>query len=382
MFEIQIIEPFISRKRRNYPSKKISDMIRFNYLSTAILAGILGMGGIMTGCKNENKDKPTTAGPVRVDVEVAGSTGATTSGGQKYSGTVEAAEASTVSFPVPGTITKIYVEEGQKVSKGQLIAQVKSESLVNSRNIAKAELEEARDAYQRLKKLHDANALPDIKWVEIQSKLKQAENAMALADRAVSDASLHSPITGYVSQKFANDGQTVIPAEPIVKIVSLKDLQVAISVPESEIAEFGPTTTATVTFESADSLTVSGKVDQKGVVADPLTRSYTVKFDLGNTDGKILPGMIGTVVTAGSDTDSVSAGTVQVVVPSQAVLLSSDNRQFVWIVKGGKAERRYVEADELTSNGVTVKKGLTAGDSVIVAGMQKVSTGTAVTVTR
>lgn len=339
------------------------------------------MTGILSGCKSDSKTKPTASGPVRVDVEVAGVAGSS-SAGQKYSGTVESADASTVSFSVPGTITKIYVEEGQKVAKGQLIAKVKSESLVNTRNIAKAELDEARDAYQRLKKLHDANALPDIKWVEIQSKLQQAENAMALADRAVGDASIYAPIAGYVAQKFASDGQTVVPAEPVVRIVSLNDLQVAISVPEDEITTFGASTTATVTFEGADNISVSGKVGQKGVVADPLTRSYTVKFDIPNPDGKILPGMIGTVVTDGAVADSAAVSGREVTLPSQAVLLSSDNRQFVWIVKGGKAERRFVTADELSTDGVTVKSGLNAGDSVIVAGMQKVSTGTAVTATR
>ncbi|MDE6270715.1 MAG: efflux RND transporter periplasmic adaptor subunit [Muribaculaceae bacterium] len=337
------------------------------------------MSCVLTACSK--KEQATLAGPVNVDVEVVGSSGHGAPG-ESYSGTVEAADASTVSFSVPGTITKIYVEDGQKVAKGQLLAKVKSDNLINSRNIAQAELAEARDAYQRLKKLHDADALPDIKWVEIQEKLKQAENAADLANRAVGDATIYSPISGYVTQKFANDGQTVVPAEPIVKIVSLDDLQVAISVPENEISSFGPATTAVIRFDVADGLKVAGKMAQKGVVADPLTRSYTVKFDISDTGGKVLPGMIGTVDVSGLAADSVAASTESVVLPAQAVLLSSDNRQFVWVVKDGKACRKDVVADELADNGVIVKSGLARGDSVIVAGMQKVSTGTSVSATR
>lgn len=354
-------------------------MTRFSYLSGLLLPGLIGLTGILSGC--DKHEKATAAGPVRVDVKVVGSAD-TKSEGQNYSGTVETADASTVSFSVPGTITKIYVEEGQKVTKGQLIAQIKSESLINSRNITQAELEEARDAYQRLKKLHDADALPDIKWVEIQAKLKQAENAAALADRAVSDASLHSPISGYISQKFANDGQTVIPAEPVVKIVGLNNLQVAISVPENEITSFGPETSATVTFNVADKLTVAGILSRKGVVADPLTRAYTVIFDIKNTDGKILPGMIGSVSVEGLNKEARNESITEITLPSQAILLSSDNRQFVWTIKEGKAVRKYVDANELSTDGVTVKSGLSKGDSVIIAGMQKVSTGTEVTAIR
>lgn len=354
-------------------------MNRSNYLSKSVLSGIFGLTVVLSGCGNH--DKPTAQGPIRVDVEVVGAT-ASRNPGQMYSGTVESADASTVSFSVPGTISKIYVTEGQKVVKGQLIAQIKSESLINSRNIAQAELEEARDAYQRLKKLHDANALPDIKWVEIQSKLKQAENAAALTDRAVGDASIYSPMSGYVSQKFANDGQTVVPAEPIVKVVSLTNLEVAISVPENEISLFGPETTAKATFDNADNVIVTGKIANKGVVADPLTRSYTVKFDIGNPGDGILPGMISSVTVEGLDIGNAMVNAPEITLPSQAVLLASDNSQFVWIVKDGKAQRKTVVADELSTNGVTVKSGLARGDTVIVAGMQKVGTGTPVSVIR
>lgn len=352
-------------------------MIYSDYLSKLLMSGISFLTIFLSSCNNH--DKATTARPVRVDVEIAGRENNTVIG-ENYSGTVESADASTVSFSVPGTITKIYVEEGQKVSKGQLIAQIKSENLINSRNIAQAELEEARDAYQRLKKLHDADALPDIKWVEIQAKLKQAENAADLADRAVGDASLHAPISGYVSQKFANDGQTIIPAEPIVKIVNLNNLQIAISVPENEIASFGLGSVATVTFDNQDHIQVAGKMGSKGIVADPLTRSYTVKFDIENIGEKILPGMIGSVTVEGLKNDTTSVSSTEVTLPSQAVLLSSDNKQFVWVVKNGKAIRKDVIADELSGEGVTVKSGLVPGDSVIVAGMQKVSTGTLVTI--
>lgn len=354
-------------------------MIRLSHTQTTMLSGAIAMTVILTGCKNH--DKATEEGPVRVNIEVVGHR-QTSDGGASYSGTVGASEESTVSFSVPGTITKVYVEEGQKVSKGQIIAHIKSESLVNSRNIAQAELDEARDAYQRLKKLHDADALPDIKWVEIQSKLKQAENAAALADRAVADASIHAPISGYVSQKFASDGQTVIPAEPVVKIVNLKTLQMSIPVPENEISSFGPKTTATIRFDVEGDHEFTGKMSSKSVVADPLTRSYTVKFDINDATGKILPGMIGEVSVMGLDNDSSSVRTSDVTLPSQSVLLDSDNHQFVWIVKNGKAVRKEVTADELSTHGVIVRSGLIPGDSVIVAGMQKVSTGTEVAVVK
>ena len=341
------------------------------------MSGPAVLAGVLCACHH---DKATVVPPVRVDVKVVSSSYPSGSGGQAFSGTVESADVSTVSFSVPGTITKIYVDEGQKVAKGQVLARVKSESLGNASNIAAAELEEARDAYNRLKKLHDANALPDIKWVEVQSKLKQAENAAALARRAVSDATLTSPMSGYVAEKLADDGQTVIAAQPVLKIVDLDRLQVNISVPENEISSFSAGTVAKITVAGADSLRLTGKLGRKGVVADPLTRTYNVKFDLPDTGGKVLPGMIAAVDVEGVVPDSSAVASALVTLPSQAVLLAADNRLFVWVVKDGKARQRFVTADELATDGVRVHTGIAPGDSVIVAGMQKVSNGTEVTV--
>ena len=86
-----------------------------------------------------------------------------------------------------------------------------------------------------------------------------------------------------------------------------------------------------------------------------------------------MPGMVGNVTfESGAASDSEDK---LIILPSQAVVLGNDNRTFVWVVKNGKAERKYVTADVIVADGVAVKEGLVPGDSVIVEGMQKVSTG-------
>lgn len=351
-------------------------MERFRYLIEVV--ALSSCISLLSGC--EHHDTTTQAPPAKVEVTVIGSdTHAGNVGTQSYSGTVVSAEEALVSFSVPGNITNIYVKEGQKVAKGQLLAKVKSETLNDERNIAAAELDQVRDLYRRLKILHDQNALPDVKWVEVQTRLKQAENAVAIADKAVNDASLTSPISGYVAEKLADEGQSVLPAQPILKLVNVDNLQIAISVPEEDINRYGSNATADVAFDALGSMKVKGKLASKDMVADPLTRSYRIKFDIPDGGGKILPGMIGSVNVCACDSAYAAQEGSVIVIPSQAVLLSADNRQFVWVVKDGKAARKYVTASELRSEGVAVSSGLAPGDSLIVAGMQKVSSGTEVT---
>lgn len=339
---------------------------------TCIITAILTIILTAFSCKKE-ENKATIAPPVKVTVTEIGGSNAEES--PEYSGTVSASESTTVSFSVAGTITELFVKEGDKVNKGQLLGKIRNGEYLNAYNIAEAQLAEAQDGYERLKKLHDANALPDVKWVEIQQKLKQAENAAEMAKRSLNDASLHSPVSGTVTRKFVDLGQTIMPVEPVYEIVSLNALTIDIPLSENEIGYFTKGEEARVYIDAIPG-EIKGRVSQKDITADPLTRTYNVKIEISNSDGKILPGMIGKVYFDNKTREDSIA--TNIVLPTQAVLLNYDNRWFVWVVKDSVAERRFVTADELVATGVVIKSGLDTGDLVITEGMRKVGTGTKV----
>ena len=331
------------------------------------------LGICLISC-HEKKERPTVAPPVKVRVVEV--TSGTANNQQEYSGTVKSSETTNVSFSVAGTIIALYAKEGDKVSKGQLLGRVRNGEYQNAYNIAQAQLAEAQDGYDRLKKLHDANALPDVKWVEMEQKLKQAQNTVEMAQRTLNDANLHAPVSGTITAKYADVGQTVIPVEPIYQIVSTSNLDIDISVSENEIGKFVIGEKAYVNLSSLGEKMLEGRVTRKSVVGDPLTRGFTVKVSLPAGEPEILPGMIGRVIFENKEVGDTSKLTINL--PSQAVLLNDDNRWFVWVVNDSVAERRFVTADELSSDGIIVKSGLNIGDKVIVEGVQKVGTGSRV----
>ncbi len=318
------------------------------------------------------KEKITQAAPVKVTVMPAAASAA--SYGRTYSGTIAAGDGAEVSFSMPGTVEAIYVQAGQKVSKGRLLAKIKSGTLENNYNIAQAALAEAQDAYNRFKQLHDAKALADMKWVEVQNTLKTAQNAAEVAHRALDDAKIYAPVSGTVAEKFIDVGQNVLPAIPAFRLVTLGDVKVTIPVPENEIASFREGQTADIIIAALDSMRLVGKLTEKGIIANPLTRAYDVKFAVDNSNGKILPGMLCSV-NVRNDTASAA----EIVLPPQAVLLAADNRNFVWLAKCGHAEQRFVETSDITAGGIIISSGLNPVDTVIIAGMQKVSDGTPIT---
>lgn len=341
------------------------------YLQISLL--LLYIPAITLSCKKQS-DKPTLPSPVKVKViEVTSGSGSDIS---QFSGIVTPAETTTISFTVGGTITNLPVKEGQKISKGQLLGKVRNSDYLNAYNIAEAELAEAQDGYNRLKKLHDANVLPDVKWVDIQQKLIQAKNAAEIAKRSLDDANLYSPVAGIVTRKFADVGQTVMPVEPILEVISSDNLTIDISVGENQVSFFSSGQKAQVSVDAFPNESFEGKVTQKSMTADPLTRAFTVKVSIPNKDEKILPGMIGQVCFDRlSNSEELSTS---IELPSQAVLLNDDNRWYVWVVVDSMANRRFIVPGDITSTGVKVVSGLQPGDKVIVEGIRKVGTGTRV----
>lgn len=333
------------------------------------LAGIFLLAIAVCSC--DRTHKPTETPATRVKIEVVETTAQT--GARSYSGTVEESSGSVLSFAVAGTIKQMNVSVGDYVAKGQLIATLDAATLRHSHEIAKATLNQAQDAYNRMGQLHDANALPDIKWVEVQNALSQARNAEAIARKALEDANLYAPTAGYVSEKIADMGMNVAPGMPVVKLVDITPVKVSISIPENEISGIHTNSVARITVGALGGKSYSGRLAEKGVSANPLSRSYDVKFEVPNVDNELLPGMICDVTMA---TDSVRD---VISVPIDAILLDADNSNFVWVAHDGKADRRIVETDGMTSGSrIIIKSGLLAGDSIIVSGQQKVSQGTSI----
>lgn len=124
----------------------------------------------MFGQSKEGRDSKEI--PVEI-VKVAKTVPADT---RNYVGTVEEVVSSSISFQVMGNVERVLVGEGQKVREGQLLAVLDKATLENAYNASAASLRQAEDAYARMRTLHENKSLPDMKWVEVESKLEQARS--------------------------------------------------------------------------------------------------------------------------------------------------------------------------------------------------------------
>lgn len=355
----------------------------FYGMSVLMLASLL-----LVGCGKKAEEQVKTE-PVKVKEMIVGEGSMTADGSQdngmgmasagaNYSGTVEEENGVSLSFSMGGTIKQLRVKVGDRVHHGQLIATVDSTSIKNSFDMAHATRLQAEDAFKRMKQLHDKGSLPDIKWVEAQSQLQQAVSAENIARKNLGDCNLYAPMDGVISEKNAEVGQNAAPGMPIAKLVTTRVLNVKIAVPESEMAGIHIHQRARIQVQALDGRWFRGYVIEKGVIADPITRSYSVKIRVEGAADGLLPGMVSNVSLAkiASASANDAGGSADIIIPASLVQLGDDNTNFVWVDEGGKAVRRTIVLGEYMSSGVSIVSGLKPGDKLIVEGQQKVCTGT------
>lgn len=292
------------------------------------------------------------------------------------SGYLEAEKTVPVSFMVPGKVVKVYFDEGDRVKKGEVIAELEIDDYQSYLEIAEAKLLEAQDAHKRLQPLFEEGAVPEKDIIEIQAGHAQAKAGRNIAQKKVTDTRLRSPVSGIIGMKTVEEGQMISPGMPVFTIVKTDNIYAKVSIPESEVGKIATGQIAQVTIPALNDTIFEGPVHLIGVMAEPLTRTYTTKISLENHDFILRTGMIAEVaIRTNTKIDMLT-------IPGKAIIRDADNLTYVYIAdaKSNRAYRRRVYPGTVFKNEIQIKKGLNPGDIVITAGQHKIEDGNAVEV--
>ena len=332
--------------------------------------GILGLLAILMVCSCGEKKESGAKAPTRVKTQLVSP--AASDNAQTYVGIVEEREATAVSFTGMGVVKRMLVNEGQAVAKGQLIAEMDETQARNLLNGAEATMNQANDALERFKMLHDNGSLPEVQWVEIQSKVAQARSQYEVTKKNLADCRLVAPVSGIIGKKLVGAGETAMPSQAVVTILDINSVKVKVAVPEAEICGIHASTPSTINVEAAQAVVRGGKIE-KSVQADALTHTYEVRINVQNGDRKLLPGMVASVKFIADGSQSITGK----VLPVTAVQKAADGSMFVWTVaKDSTAHRSKVNMGATMGNHVVVTDGIDIGQRVVTEGYQKLSEGT------
>jgi membrane fusion protein (multidrug efflux system) len=329
------------------------------------------VSGFFFSCAKEEEAKKNVVAPTSISVQEI------TEGSQaetlRYSGSIEAENSVQIGFAAPGTVTSVLVKEGQFVKAGQLVATIDPTEYDNALLIANAGLEQAQDMFNRLNGLYQKGSLPAKDFIDIKSKLAQAQANKNLAAKRVKDTHLHAPMSGIITAKLIEKGATAAPGVPAFTIINTAKVYATVSVPESQIGKVSKGQQAAV-FVATLNEEFIGKVAIVNPVADAVTKTYSVKIDLSNGSGKLLPGMITDArIATGHQLSTIT-------VPAKAVIRDANNITYVYVANDNKAVRKRITAGGLSGNDIVISEGLNVGDKVVVAGQTKLKEGATVSI--
>lgn len=316
------------------------------------------------------------------------------------SGYVTARRQATVSSKITGKVVEVLIEEGMAVEEGQVLARLDASNVIAELHLAEAQLvarradleeiqvrlAEAQLELDRVEKLvadrissqselDAARAEADSLRARLASQrraVEVAERSIEVERRRLEDTAIRAPFAGIVVAKNAQPGEMISPAAAggftrtgIGTVVDMSSLEVEVDVNEAYINRVQPGQKVQATLDSYPDWRIPSTVIAIIPTADRQTATVRVRIGFDELDPRILPDM-GVKVAFQSD-EPASAGTPTLVVPRGAPRQDGD-RNVVFVVENGRAERRAVRLGAAAGDGVTVLSGLAAGERVVVEG--------------
>jgi HlyD family secretion protein len=323
------------------------------------------------------------------------------------SGYVTARREATVSSKVTGKVVEVLVEEGMKVEAGQVLARIDSSNAEKSLRLSEAQAESAKKALEetranleqaereliRFTKLAASQVASqseldraDAEAKSLKARLARQEADVAVAEREVAlwrqqmdDTTIRAPFAGIVVSKNAQPGEMISPMSSggftrtgICTIVDMSSLEIEVDVNESYINRVQSGQAVEATLDSYPDWRIPTKVIAIIPTADRNKATVKVRVGFEKLDPRILPDMSVKVVFQGASDAQATARSITI--PKSAVR-QRDGKEVVWVVQGGRAERRAITTGSTRGDEVTISAGLNGGERIVIDPVENLADG-------
>jgi RND family efflux transporter MFP subunit len=357
-----------------------------------VMASALGT----TACSDA---KAIEARPVR-PIKAHTVTEAPAPAGVRYSATIEAFEQISLAFKTSGYVEALdrrrgadgmarAAQAGDPVTKGTILARVEDADYRERLNQSRAKLTEGEASEQkarldldRAEALFAADSLikPDLdaaraNFESARARVAATQAEIAQAANALGDTALVSRSAGVVLERRVEVGTLVAAGSVAYVLGDIASVKARFGIPDAMINAVTLGEQIEVVVDALAGSRFSGHVTKLAPAADPQSRVFDVEITIPNRDGRLRPGMIGTVAFGRDETER------PLTVPLSAIVKTDGESEgyAVFVLEhrqdGDIARARRVQLGDVTGNGVVVRSGVTAGDRVVVSGATLIADG-------
>lgn len=350
--------------------------------ATALQTGLLLVLFSLPGC-SKSIDKIDDVRPVKV-IKVSPSS---ISEVAEYAGDVRARVTTRIGFRVSGKIVARKVDVGSAVKKGQILMQLdpQDQELLQTQALSSVKASEiARDyalsEFNRYRNLYDKKF---VSQTLLDSKEAAYRSAQANYDQSVANNRYQSNQTNYttlaanadgvVTSIDAEVGQVVTAGTPVLQIANPGEMEIVVAIPEDKVDKIRQLNNVQVRLWAQPKNLIDGVIREISPIADPVTRTFTIKISLPEQPQEMHLGM-----TAYAIFTSKSPAR-QITLPITA-LLEYKNGYAVWVVENNLLKLVPVETGDSSGNDVIITGNLKEGQAVVIAGVASLHAGQKVTV--
>jgi len=275
-----------------------------------------------------------------------------------------------------GTLTRVFVTEGDRVSKGQVLARIDDGGLSSQLGQLEAQAALAKTTYERQKRLWDQSIGSEIQYLQTKTSYESAEKAVNQMKSQLAKTAVRAPFSGVIDDVITEQGTVVSAGQQLFRIINLKDMHIKADVPERFIKNVTKGKNVTVEFPILGE-TITTTVKQTGNYINPNNRTFSVEVDVPNTAGTIKPNL--TAKLKINDYTSENA----ILIPLHVISEDGQGAQYVYTAltetnNQVSAKRKFITTGKAQGDYIEILDGLNTGDQIIVEGARSVKEGQAV----
>ena len=285
--------------------------------------------------------------------------------------TIKSDAESSIIARVGGEVVEILVEEGDQVSKGQILARLDGDRLRLKMLQAKANLEKVGKEYERFVRLHEKGLVSASAYEGLKFDMDALEAVYELQRLDYEYTNIRAPISGVVSARDVKIGQHVGSNDTTFRITDTRRLVASLRIPQTELEKFSTAHQANVRVDAMPELSFEANIVRISPTIDIRNGTFRATAYINNEDGLLAPGMFGRF-------DIAYEQHVDALIIPAAALVSEDNQTVVYVVEDGAAVRRIIQTGIRSGDIVEVLSGLDEHAQIVVTGQGSLRDGSRV----
>ena len=267
-----------------------------------------------------------------------------------------------------GTLEKIYVDEGQNVSKGKLLAEINDSGLKDQLDQLIIQRDFAKENYERIQRLWENNIGSEIQFLKSKSDFESIQKGVDQMRDMLSKTKIYAPFTGVIDEIIANQGSNLIPGVTnILRLVNLDDVYAEAFVSEKYISSISNGTEALVKIPLLNK-EIQSKITQTGNFIDPNNRTFRIEIPVDNSNRRIKQNLDAKILINTYKKDNA------VVVPLRIIREDAEGKNYIYVMDEDKKDGVYITRKAVIKIGnksntdAEVIEGLNFGEIIVLEG--------------